>query len=301
MRINFLTKCIATLAITAGVALAICFAKTNSLPTSKMSESAVTLQLGDPSLSKITGLKTDNHPTGMDFYEADFSQADHQTITIESGKNSFQVNNVISLMGAADKDVPGGIFEWKSTSTFSDKQVESPEVARDGMMQILARLEAAGWRRFIDNESPRLTGEQAWHYGTSAEGKGVYPLDPSYKPDLEEWRAGEDSMPSWTLYANGTYIEISLQASGMAGVAGKKTYLVNIDVKNEYAFYALGYFPGDSEKMRHWEKYIPAVLAKAHAKRLATEATLKAQGYTIDTTYEDPPIKALQDAAGKPE
>jgi hypothetical protein len=301
MRIRITCKIVATVVIAAGAIAVLCFAKTISLSSSQMNESAATLQFGAPGLSRVDGLNSDNHPTGVSFYEGHFTQADHKGVTFEAGKHSFQVDNVISLMGIADNRVPGGIYEWDITSTFSDKQVESPEVARDGMMQLLARLQAAGWRRFIYSGSPRLTGEQAWNYGTSAEGKGVYPLDPSYKPDLEEWRAGEDSMPSWTLYANGTYIEISLQASGMAGVAGKKTYLVTIDVKNEYGFYAPGYFPGDPEKMRHWEKYIPAVLAKAHAKRLATEATLKAQGYTIDTTYEDPPIKALQDAAGKPE
>ncbi|WP_321818358.1 MULTISPECIES: hypothetical protein [unclassified Paraburkholderia] len=301
MRNRVTRKIVATVVIAAGAVVALWFAKTISISSSQMNESAATLQFGAPGLSRVDGLNTDNHPAGVSFYESQFTQADHKRVTFEAGKHSFQVDKVISLMGIADNRVPGGIYEWQITSTFSDNQVESPEVARDGMMQLLARLHAAGWRRFIDSGSPRLTGEQAWHYGTSADGKGVYPLDPSYKPDLDEWSAGEDSMPSWTLYANGTYIEVSLQASGMAGVAGKKTYLVNIDVKNEYAFYALGYFPGDSEKMRHWEKFIPAVLAKAHAKRLATEATLKAQGYTIDSNYEDPPIRALEEAAGRPE
>lgn len=301
MRNKFFNKIVSTLVVVAGAVLALYFAKTISASRLKMNESAFTLQLGAPSLSKVDGLKTDNHPTGISFYDADFSPTDHKAITFGVGRHSFRLNNVTSLMGVADSEVPGGIFEWKILFAFSDKQAESPEVARDGMMQFLARLQAAGWQRYIQNHRPRLTGEQAWRYGTSGKSAGVYSLDPSYTPNLEEWIAAEDSMPSWTLYADGTYIKISLQASAMAGIAGKKTYLVIADVMNEYNFYAGGIFAGDEEKIRNWKTLLPAVLTESHAKRIASESALKAQGYTIDTTYQDPPIKALQDPASKPE
>ncbi len=63
---------------------------------------------------------------------------------------------------------------------------------------------------------------------------------------------------------------------------------------SEYAFYALRYFAADAEKIHNWKKLIPAELQDYHADRVKIEAAPEAQGDTIDTTYQDPPIKALQ-------
>ncbi len=79
----------------------------------------------------------------------------------------------------------------------------------------------------------------------------------------------------------------------MGGFAGKTTYLLTITAMNEYAFYGLRYFAGDAKKIHNWKALLPAELQKYHAKRLLREAALEAQGDKIDTTYEDPPIKAL--------
>jgi len=86
--------------------------------------------------------------------------------------------------------------------------------------------------------------------------------------------------------------------SNMGGFVGKGTYLLDATIKNEYAFYGLGYFPGDAEKIKNWKALIPAELKKYHAMRLKTEADLKAHGFTIDTTYQDPPINALAASGG---
>ena len=80
----------------------------------------------------------------------------------------------------------------------------------------------------------------------------------------------------------------------MEGFVGKLTSLLTARIRNEYAFYGLGYFPGNAEKIRNWKALLPAELQKYHAKRIATEAALKGQGYTIDTAYQDPPIQALK-------
>ncbi|WP_321884767.1 hypothetical protein [Paraburkholderia bannensis] len=86
----------------------------------------------------------------------------------------------------------------------------------------------------------------------------------------------------------------------MGGFVDKATYLITVSLKNEYAFYGLGFFPGDVKKIDNWKALLPAELKKYHADRLKAEIALIARDYTIDTDYQDPAIKALQQPADKP-
>ena len=109
------------------------------------------------------------------------------------------------------------------------------------------------------------------------------------------------NMPQWIFHADGVYLKVSLMQSNMGGFVGKTTYLLSIRIQSEFSFYGIGYFSGNSEKMDNWKTLLPAELQKYHANRLKTEAALKEQGYTIDTTYQDPPIKALQGSSTNPQ
>jgi hypothetical protein len=104
-------------------------------------------------------------------------------------------------------------------------------------------------------------------------------------------------IPHWDFYADGVYLDFSLMESNPGGFVGKTVYLLSVNVKSEYAFYALELSGGDSDKIGSWKAWLPAKLDECRENRLKTEAALKAQGYTIDTTYQDPPIKALQESS----
>lgn len=159
------------------------------------------------------------------------------------------------------------------------------------MMKLFSDLRARGWARYIDSDDPRLTGKEAWNYIAT---NSVYSLDSSYLPTIDEWKAVSRKMPHWRFYADGVYLDVSMTESNMGGFVGKTTYLLTISARSEYAFYGIGYFSGNEEEIRNWKTLLPAELQRYHAKRLATEAALKDQGYTIDTAYQDPPIRALK-------
>ena len=165
-------------------------------------------------------------------------------------------------------------------------------------MNFLAQLRAAGWKRYIETSDPRLSGRAAWQYFLS---HPAYSLDSSYTPTMDEWLTAKENAPSWIFDADGVYLAVSVNESNMGGFVGKSTYLLSADVKSEYAFYGLGYFSGDAEKIHNWKTLLPAELKKYHTMRLKTEAVLKAQGYTIDTNYQDPPVKALQASPASPQ
>jgi len=258
------------------------------------------IRLGDPTLSNLDGAgkSVDRHPVGLNFYQKEFSTNNPGKAEFIHGQYSFSVDHVLSLIGTEDREVPGGIFEWSINFGLSDNQVDAPDVARDGLTRFFAKLRAAGWKRNIDVDQPRLNGQQAWYYGTTGDVAGIYSLDSTYVPTLKEWQATDAGIATWIFYADGVYLKIFIQSSNMAGVPGKRTYLVTENIMNEYDFYGVGFFPGEKEKMLNWKALLPAELERYHAIRLKTEAALKEQGYRIDTTYQDPPILALQASPG---
>ncbi|WP_431820831.1 hypothetical protein [Burkholderia sp. F1] len=257
------------------------------------------IRLGDPKGSDLNGpgSSVDNHPSGAKFYQRDWMRGNLGTVEFVHGKHSFMIDNVLSAMGSADKDVSGGICKWSVNFGVSREQADTYEAALARMKRLFSELRERGWMRYIDIGNPRLTGKQAWDYMKIY---SIYSLDSNYTPTLEEWKGAVKEMPRWIFYADDVYLEVSLNESNMGGFVGKTTYLLSVRMKDEYAFYGLGYFPGDAEKIQNWKALLPAELQKYHAKRLKTEAALKEQGYTIDSAYRDPPIRALQGSSANP-
>ncbi|MFP3602661.1 hypothetical protein [Paraburkholderia sp. SIMBA_053] len=261
----------------------------------EMSRLPTLIRLGNPQSSDLNGpgSSVDNHPTGAKFYQRDWQRGDLGTVQFVNGNHSFVIDNVLSMIGFAAENVPEGIYEWNISFGVSPEQADTHEAARDRVMKLLTQLRASGWKRYVDVGDPRLQGRAAWHYGASFP-VAVYSLDSEYPPTQDEWNAMLRHTPRWIFYGDGAYLTLSVMESNMGGFVGKSTYLLTVDVKSEYAFYGLGYFPGKAEKIHNWKALLPAELEKYQAMRLKTEAALRAQGYAIDTTYQDPPIKALQ-------
>jgi hypothetical protein len=261
-------------------------AQTNSSP--------VILRLGEPLASDFDapGASIDRHPTGAEFYQHEWMRGNLGFVQIADGKLGFPIDNVLSAIGMADKEVPGGIYEWSINAGVSPEQSDTPEAALNRVVKLLALIRERGWKRYISVDDPRLTGKEAWAY---AKDNSEYSLDSAYTPNLDEWKSMTKAMPQWVFQADGNYLKVSISESNMGGFADKATYLITVSLKNEFAFYGLGFFPGDVKKIDNWKALLPAELKKYHADRVKAETALKAHSYTIDTSYQDPAIKALQE------
>lgn len=194
-----------------------------------MKVSPTHIQLGNPHDSDLKGpgASIDNHPTGISFYQRDWMRGNLGAVEFVHGKHSFVIDNVLSVLGVADKDLPGGIYDWNISFGVSPEQADTHEAALARMMKLLSELRASGWTRYIGTGHPRLTGKQAWGYRKV---NSAYSLDSSY----------------------------------------------------------------------NWKALLPVELKEYHADRLKAEAALEAQGDTIDTAYQDPPINALQGSPANP-
>lgn len=260
----------------------------------------VRISLGDPKRSDLNapGSSVDNHPSGTTFFQYDWIDGNLGTVEFIHGKHSFMIDNALSAMGTDAKDMPDGIYQWGINFGVSPEQVDTHEAALARIMKLFSDLRTRGWIRYIDIGDPRLTGKQAWD---RLKIDSVYSLDPNYTPTISEWKAALMDMPQWIFYADGVYLKVSLMENNTGDVPGKAAYLLSMKIMSEYSFYGIGYFSGHSDKIANWKALLPAELQKYHAKRLKTEAALKEQGYTIDTTYQDPPIKALLGSSAKPQ
>lgn len=257
--------------------------------------SAITISLGHEPPTGLSGPGTrqDKHPAGLTFHEGSWSRGNLKTVTFSHGSHNFTVNNVLSVMGTEDRDRPAeGIYRWSINFGVSAEQADTYEAARDKAMEILASLRAAGWERYLHPDDPRLTGEQAWRYDTSLVG-ALYSLDSTYAPTLDEWRTLVKKRPRWVFQADGAYLQFVADEWAVGRFPGKSVFLFSIEIETEYAFYGINFAGGDRQKINQWKTHVPSELPKYRALRAEAEAALVTQGYTIDTSYQDPPIKAL--------
>ncbi|WP_250471109.1 hypothetical protein [Caballeronia sp. GAFFF1] len=262
----------------------------------EMSQTHTLIRLGNPQLSDLDGpgASIDKHPTGTTFYQREWQRGSLGTVEFAHGKHTFVLDNVLSVLGTADEDVPKGIYQWDINFGVSPEQADTHEAARGRVMSLLALLRAVGWKRYIPASLPRLKGREAWIYNASSGVGGVYSLDSTYTPTIEEWKSMLPNRPRWLFQADGVYLEVVVDESNMAGLVGKSTYLLGVDAQSEFGFYGIGYFAGNAERIDNWKVLISAELAKYHEDRIKAEARLRAAGYTIDTTYQDPPILSLK-------
>ncbi len=281
-----------------GLVLMVHYVPANSanISGSDMSKAVTVIQLGDPKNSDLSGTNAsvDRHPAGMNFYQHDWNPGALGIVKFENGKHEFVVDNVYSAIGMEDADVPGGISQWNINFGVSPDDAVTHEAALKKMMAFFASLREHGWKRYIEPDDPRLTGKQAWEYSKQ---QSLYSRDSTYIPTIEEWTNDVESRPRWKFYADGVYIEVSITESNMGGFVGKTTYLITALVRNEHDFYGVRYFYKNKEKVHNWKSLISDELKKYHESRVKTEEVLKSKGYTIDTAYQDPPIKALQGSA----
>ncbi|MFM0243265.1 hypothetical protein, partial [Paraburkholderia phytofirmans] len=199
-----------------------------------MSQSPTLIRLGKPQNSDLNGpgSSIDDHPTGARFYQREWTRGHLGTVEFVDNNRSLMIDNVLSILAFADKDVPEGIYKWNISFGVSSEQADTHEAARDRVLKLLAQLRSLGWNRYIDVGDPRLRGRAAWLYGSSFP-VAIYSLDSEYAPTQEEWNAMLRHDPRWIFYADGVYLEISLVESNMGGFVGKSTYLLTVDIKSE--------------------------------------------------------------------
>jgi hypothetical protein len=221
-----------------------------------------------------------------------YNQQWHQNpidVVIEHGANSITLHHVIGVQTAVanshdlitSNDVNAGL---------SNDDTMSHDQARLAMLAIFKDLKQAGWQRYISLSGPRLTGNDALKYASTH----TYELDPDYVYSLDEWMQLKDGS-RWMLQANGIYLTITVRRDQTKMDPSKPgAYFVSYDFVSEKEYYAPHFKDDDLKKSAinaaRWVSLYPGIKKQMNQIREQREVELKAQGVTIDESYQDPAL-----------
>lgn len=262
-----------------------------------MTDTPATIALGDPSQTHLNGpeARTEQHPVGMTFYKRSWPVDQLGKVRYVQGPHSFDLSRVTSVMGSCDRANPQrGIYAWDINAFPMDGPTIPHQQARDELFRLFAQLRQAGWTRYVEPFAARLEGEQALRHFLQR--GGHYALDPTLIPTMQDWMRINQHLPYWQFWAGGSYLMLRvIDEPSLRGLERDGVYMFSIDIDSESSNF--GNYFNDVEQKRHWQKFVLPEIEAMHQQRIRTEAELRSQGYTIDTSYQDPPILALGNGA----
>jgi hypothetical protein len=255
-----------------------------------MSDTPIILSLNEPGASFHNRypdlVRVTSQPAGLSFYEVRWDHRRKGMVKIIVGNRSLHASDLMFVLGTQeDRLTSEGISTVTIASAISGSDGITHEAARDFVFSALSRLRNDGWKTSIPFSSPRLRGKHMLEYKLLT--GSVTPLDPDYKPALEEW-IKLDNLSAWELYTDGAFLRVSFQRSpNPKDPTGPGVYLVNYELNS-----SINHFKGfvDPRRRDEWKTLLPAELKEITARRLTTEAALRTKGIPIDTDYVDPPI-----------
>ncbi|MET0320825.1 MAG: hypothetical protein ABW069_08920, partial [Duganella sp.] len=210
---------------------------------------------------------------------------DHTKVRLENSIQSFEIENTLSVT-AIDEPLSQdeGIVNFSINAGISSSDLISHDEARKRFIFILKTIRNAGWKRFLDEGDPRLTGRDMLGYILNQ--SPASSMDADYEPTFEEWMK-IPSRTTWSFYANHIYLSVDFSREPtLLNPEKPGAYLVTFTVNSENNHYKSYVEPRDK---KNWKNALPAQLAALPSMREKAEAELRAKGFKIDETYEDPP------------
>lgn len=254
--------------------------------TIKVGEQGESLKKRYPDLVRVQ-----HQPAGVDFYKVGWSTRPRGIVTIEHGKYTFSIEDVLSISSLQDLNALAseGLFEFDVNAGITEPDLIPHDEARLKTHAILQRILQAGWKPLVGRSDPRLSGkdQQNYMFATS----NVNGLDPRHTPTFEEWMQIESRTP-WSFYVDHLYLTVNFTRERTLTDSEKPgAYLLNFNIKSEAEEFRGYVAPLDRAK---WKELLPAELAVVAKLRQKKETELRAKGIKIDESYEDPPVPNLK-------
>lgn len=269
-------------------------------PTSKSSESLTinsqqkyTLHFGKQGTQdflKYSKEETDHQPAGASFNSLDFSPPSLGKLKIEHGVNSLVIDNVFSVLGTQFlRPHLDGIQILDIDSGLTKEEFADPEKAYWAYVELMKRINQAGWKNYFFSDAPRISKEDNIKYLS----KSRDIIDPSYIFAFDEWKKIISNIPTkslgYRLYANGIVLDISLKQTAKND-RNEEQYMLRLSFQT--ARYIERNLISNSDEMT------PNELENAFQKRLVNnkkhreieERKAIAEGYHIDKEYVDPDV-----------
>jgi hypothetical protein len=175
---------------------------------------------------------------------------------------------------------------------------EYDEAVRKIVQEMIDRINAAQWQRWIMFYKPRLSGRDTIAFlpgyrnsGYADDEQDVLGIDPSYRLTREDWDNLADKWAYWFWIKNGASITMRYQRE------------VRHDREDQFLFESLvvdirsanstsGGFYGETKG--EWMKFKQSEMLRMLAKRKGREAAAKAAGAQILEDYKDYPVGGVR-------
>ncbi len=237
--------------------------------------------------------KVDSHPVAS-FRELDFSTSNLGQIKIENDASSLVIDHVFYVLGTSFHK-EDGIEIMTINAGLNKGEFVRPEQAYQAYVDLMKRVNQAGWKNYFYRFSARVAKEDNIRYLMQSGDV----IDPSYIFTYEEWKKiintiGGNSI-GYRLYANGLLLNLSIKQTKKIE-DDKEQYIVR------YAFNTIRYDErnslDDSEnnidtyKMtsKELEQAFKNELLRNKKSREIDEKEVIAQGYYIDENCVDPDV-----------
>ncbi|MDQ8942495.1 hypothetical protein [Acinetobacter soli] len=232
--------------------------------------------------------RSESHPSGAGFKELDFTPSNLGKIKIENGVNSLLIDHVFSVLGTSFNP-DDGIQKLRINSGLNKEEFVTPEHAYQGYVELMKRINQAGWKVYIARYNPRIAKIDNIRYLMES----GYVIDPSYIFSYEEWQKiiseSVGNSIGYRLYANGILLNLDIDQTKKIE-DGKEQYIVR------YAFETARYnqrnLISDAYKMtpQELEQAFKQEVLRAEKSREMDEKEAIENGYRIDKDYVDPDV-----------
>lgn len=271
-----------------------CQPNTKNTENSAMNQQPYLLHFGLQGFKDFTQYnqgEVENHPVAS-FRSLRFSAPNLGQIKIENGASSLVIDHVFHVLGTSFHKEEG-IEGIDIDAGLNKEEFVRPEQAYEAYVDLMKRVNQAGWKLYIAPYNPRIAKEDNMRYFM----KWGYSIDPSYIFSYEEWQKimsmeGRKSI-GYRLYANDLLVDIDISQTQKTE-DGKEQYIVR------YAFNTIRYEQrdslSDSENNINAYTMTPLELKQAFEKeerrtqrsREYDEKEAIAEGYRIDESYIGP-------------
>jgi hypothetical protein len=165
------------------------------------------------------------------------------------------------------------------------------------VMDVIARVNAAGWKRYIPLSTPRLTGLDTYVFEpTGYDGRtfvsppSIVYGDPNYKLTLDQWKhLSRGNSVTWRWYSDGAFIDLTYakdhRSPELPIVLGDQ---LDAEIQSEASWldlYGATYEAGRAK----YQSLVP----KFMHERTEAEAKARAQGARVLTDWMDPSIAGV--------
>lgn len=229
--------------------------------------------------------RSESHPSGAGFKTLKFTPPDLGKIRIENGGNSLMIDHVFSVLGTSFNP-EDGIQGLDIDTGLNKEDFVTPEHAYQGYVELMKRINQAGWKNYFIRSMPRIAKEDNLRYLMES----GYVIDPGYIFSYEEWQKiiseSVGNSIGYRLYAKGILLNLDIDQTKKTE-DGKEQYIVRYALEtiryDERNSIPNGYEITSKELEQAFKQQL---LQNQNAREMDEKEAIK-NGYRIDQDYVD--------------